>query len=76
MTQNPALEKKILQPDTEERLFHKKFPARLKFSVVLADCQHTLCNVPTAKIGREYIELLGKGFIKKYLKYTETVYWN
>ena len=47
----------------------------MKFSVVSVDCQFTLCNIPTAKNGREYIEFLDKRFIK-YLSYADTVYWN
>ena len=75
-TKNPPLENKTLQPDTGEQLFHEKFPAHLKFSVASVDCQHTIWNVPTAKNSREYIEFLDKRFIKKYLTYADTVYWN
>ena len=75
-TENPALENKTLQPDTGEQFFHEKFPAHLKFSVLSVYCQHTSWNFPTAKNGREYIEFLDKGFIKKYLSYADTAYWN
>ena len=37
-TENPALENKILQPDTGEQLFYEKSPAHLKFNVVSVDC--------------------------------------
>ena len=49
-TSDPALENKMLQPDTGEKNFHEKFPTHLKFIVVSVDCQHTLWNVPSAKI--------------------------
>ena len=48
----------------------------MKFSVVSVDCQDTLWNIPTANNGRKYIESLDKRFIKKYLSYSDTVYWN
>ena len=74
-TEKPALENKTLQSHTGE-YFREKFPVQLKFSVVSVDCQHTLWNVPTAKNGKEFIEFLDKRFIKKYLSYADTVYWN
>ena len=43
------------------------------FRVVSVDSQHTLWNVPFGKNG---IQLLDKRFIKKYLRYADTVYWN
>ena len=43
------------------------------FRVVSVDSQHTLWNVPLGKNG---IQLLDKRFIKKYLRYADTVYWN
>ena len=75
-TDNPAFENETLQPNTGEQFFHEKLPAHLKFSVVSVDCQHTLRTVSTVKNGREYIQILDKRFIKKNLRYTDTVYWN
>ena len=76
VAEKPALENKTLQPDMHEKFFNEKFPAHLKFNVVSVDCQHTLWNIPTAQNGRECIQFLDKRFIKKYLKYADTVYWN
>ena len=56
--------------------FMKNFLAHLKFSVVSVDCQDTLWNIPAANHGRKYIESLDKRFIKTYLSYADTAYWN
>ena len=61
---------------TQFNFFHEKFPHHIKFNVVSVDCQQSLWNKPAAKNGREYIQFLEKRFIKKYLNYGDTLYWN